>query len=75
LTGREGHLLLFEDIIILLLVKQVGVSARTHWRDVICFYLVVNKFVSGPLSFAGTVPEVDGISGIFVEEGFNLGSK
>ena len=31
--------------------------------------------MSRPLYFAGAIPEVDSVSGVFVEIGFNLGSK
>jgi len=43
-----------------------------EYRDICAhFDLIINKFMSGPFSFAGTIPEVNFISAIFAKEGFD----
>ena len=48
------------------------VFARECRDEVACFHLVVNEFMSGPIYFAGTVLEVDVVSGIFAEVWFDF---
>ena len=43
-----------------------------EYRDICAhFDLIINKFMSGPFSFAGAIPEVNFISAIFAEKGFD----
>jgi len=43
-----------------------------EYRDICAhFDLIINKFMSGPFSFAEAIPEVNFISAIFAEKGFD----
>ena len=57
-----------------LFTEYMQILAREHKSTYVCFDLIINKFMSGPFSFARAIPEVNFISAIFAEEGFDCSS-
>jgi len=63
LIGWECVLPFHEYVItFLLFTEQEGVFAWEGWGSNGCFYLVIDEFMPGPLSFARAVPELYGVS-------------